>query len=191
MMGNAVDPRAQRFRELIEPRLNDAYTLARYLSRDPSVAEDIVQEASLRAFRHVESLRSGGEARAWLLKIVRNCFYAWREKAGHVNFQSLDVDSLGDDINTVAEDADEAQFDLDPQRILERTMKRDAVREMIEALPVQFREALVLRELNDLSYREIAELTSMPIGTVMSRLARAREMLRKMWLERAGEGVLS
>jgi RNA polymerase sigma-70 factor, ECF subfamily len=191
MMGNAVDTRAQRFRELIEPRLNDAYTLARYLSRDPSVAEDIVQEASLRAFRHVESLRSGGEARAWLLKIVRNCFYAWREKAGHVNFQSLDVDSLGDDINTVAEDADEAQFDLDPQRILERTMKRDAVREMIEALPVQFREALVLRELNDLSYREIAELTSMPIGTVMSRLARAREMLRKMWLERAGEGVLS
>jgi RNA polymerase sigma-70 factor, ECF subfamily len=191
MMGNAVDTRAQRFRELIEPRLNDAYTLARYLSRDPSVAEDIVQEASLRAFRHVESLRSGGEARAWLLKIVRNCFYAWREKAGHVNFQSLDVDSLGDDINTVAEDADEAQFDLDPQRILERTMKRDAVREMIEALPVQFREALVLRELNDLSYREIAELTSMPIGTVMSRLARAREMLRKMWLERAGEGVFS
>jgi len=190
-MGNAVDTRAQRFRELIEPRLNDAYTLARYLSRDPSVAEDIVQEASLRAFRHVESLRSGGEARAWLLKIVRNCFYAWREKAGHVNFQSLDVDSLGEDISTVTEDADEAQLDLDPQRILERTMKRDAVREMIEALPVQFREALVLRELNDLSYREIAELTSMPIGTVMSRLARAREMLRKMWLERAGEGVFS
>lgn len=189
-MGNAVDTRAQRFRDLIEPRLNDAYTLARYLSRDPSVAEDIVQEASLRAFRHVESLRSGGEARAWLLKIVRNCFYAWREKSGQVNFQSLDVDSLGEDIKTVTEDADEAQLDLDPQRILERTMKRDAVREMIEALPVQFREALVLRELNDLSYREIAEATSMPIGTVMSRLARAREMLRKMWLERAGEGVL-
>jgi RNA polymerase sigma-70 factor, ECF subfamily len=108
-----------------------------------------------------------------------------------VNFQSLGVDSLGEDISSVTEEADEAQLDLDPQRILERTMKRDAVREMIEALPVQFREALVLRELNDLSYREIAELTSMPIGTVMSRLARAREMLRKMWLERAGEGVLS
>jgi len=182
-MGNAVDIRAQRFRDLIEPRLNDAYTLARYLSRDPSVAEDIVQEASLRAFRHVESLRGGGEARAWLLKIVRNCFYAWREKTGQA--------SLGEDIHTVTDDADEAQHDLDPQRILERTMKRDAVREMIEVLPVQFREALVLRELNDLSYREIAELTSMPIGTVMSRLARAREMLRKMWLERAGEGVLS
>lgn len=188
-MGNAVDIRAQRFRDLIEPRLNDAYTLARYLSRDPSVAEDIVQEASLRAFRHVESLRGGGEARAWLLKIVRNCFYAWREKTGQVSLQSLDVDSQ--DIQAVSENADEAQHDLDPQRILERTLKRDAVREMIEALPVQFREALVLRELNDLSYREIAELTSMPIGTVMSRLARAREMLRKMWLERAGEGVLS
>src|SRR5689334_19469673 len=182
MMGNAVDIRAQRFRDLIEPRLNDAYTLARYLSRDPSVAEDIVQEASLRAFRHVESLRGGGEARAWLLKIVRNCFYAWREKTAQV--------SPGEDLHPVTDDADEAQHDLDPQRILERTMKRDAVREMIEALPVQFREALVLRELNDLSYREIAELTSMPIGTVMSRLARARELLRKMWLERAGEGVL-
>ena len=125
------------------------------------------------------------------MKIVRNSYNARREKTGQGNFQSLDADSLGDDISTVTEDADEAQLDLDPQRILERTMKRDAVREMIESLPVQFREALVLRELNDLSYREIAELTSMPIGTVMSRLARAREMLRKMWLERAGEGVFS
>jgi RNA polymerase sigma factor (sigma-70 family) len=189
-MGKAVDNRAQRFRDLIEPRLNDAYTLARYLSRDPSAAEDIVQEASLRAFRHVESLRGSGEARAWLLQIVRNCFYAWREKTAQVKLQSLDVDSLGDDINIASEESGEAQHDLDPQRILERSLERDVVRKMIEALPVQFRETLVLRELNDLSYREIAELTSMPIGTVMSRLARARELLRKMWLERAGEGVL-
>ena len=189
-MGRFVDNRAQRFRDLIEPLLNDAYTLARFLSRDPSVAEDIVQEAALRAFRHVESLRGAGEARPWLLKIVRNCFYAWREKAVQMNLQSLDADSLGEDFKNVAEEADEAQQDLDPQRILERTVKRDAVRELIEALPVQFRETLVLRELNDLSYREIADLTSMPIGTVMSRLARARELLRKMWLERAGEGVL-
>jgi RNA polymerase sigma factor (sigma-70 family) len=188
-MGKDVDNRAQRFRDLIEPLLNDAYTLARYLSRDVSAAEDIVQEASLRAFRHVDSLRSG-EARAWLLKIVRNCFYAWREKAVQTNLQSLDADALGDECRGIDPEADQAQLDLDPQRILERTVKRDAVREMIEALPVQFREALVLRELNDLSYREIAELTGMPIGTVMSRLARAREMLRKMWLERASEGVV-
>jgi RNA polymerase sigma-70 factor (ECF subfamily) len=186
-MGNFVDNRAQRFRDLIEPLLNDAYTLARFLARDPSAAEDIVQEASLRAFRHVESLRSGGEARPWLLKIVRNCFYAWREKTGQVNLRSLDADSSGDDIKSATEETGEAQLDLDPQRILERTLKREAVREMIEALPVQFREALVLRELNDLSYREIADLTSMPIGTVMSRLARARDLLRRMWLER-GEG---
>jgi RNA polymerase sigma factor (sigma-70 family) len=184
-----VDTRAQRFRDLIEPLLNDAYTFARYLSRDASAAEDIVQEASLRAFRHVDSLRSG-EARAWLLKIVRNCFYAWREKVVQTNLQSLDADPLGEDRRSISEEADEAQLDLDPQRILERTVKRDAVREMIEALPVQFREALVLREMNDLSYREIAELTGMPIGTVMSRLARARDLLRKMWLERAAEGVL-
>jgi RNA polymerase sigma-70 factor, ECF subfamily len=189
-MGNFMDNRAQRFRDLIEPLLNDAYTLARFLARDPAAAEDIVQEASLRAFRHVESLRNAAEARPWLLKIVRNCFYAWREKVSSVNLQSLDADSSVDDIQSATQDAGEAQLDLDPQRILERTVKRDAVRAMIEALPVQFREALVLRELNDLSYREIADLTSMPIGTVMSRLARARDLLRKMWLERAGEGVL-
>jgi RNA polymerase sigma-70 factor, ECF subfamily len=188
-MGPDVDNRAQRFRELIEPLLNDAYTFARYLSRDPSAAEDIVQEASLRAFRHVDSLRSH-EPRAWLLTIVRNCFYAWREKVLQAGLQSFEADSAADDSYSVGEEADEAQRDLDPQRILERTVKRDAVREMIEALPVQFREALVLREMNDLSYREIAELTGMPIGTVMSRLARARDLLRKMWLERAGEGAL-
>jgi RNA polymerase sigma-70 factor, ECF subfamily len=187
-MGTDVDNRAQRFRELIEPLLNDAYTFARYLSRDPSAAEDIVQEASLRAFRHVDSLRSH-EPRAWLLTIVRNCFYAWREKVVQAGLQSFETDS-SDDYHGVAEEADEAQLDLDPQRILERTVKRDAVRAMIEELPVQFREALVLREMNDLSYREIAELTGMPIGTVMSRLARARDLLRKMWLERAGEGAL-
>jgi RNA polymerase sigma-70 factor, ECF subfamily len=189
-MGKDVDNRAQRFRDLIEPLLNDAYTLARYLSRDASTAEDIVQEASLRAFRHVDSLRSS-EARPWLLKIVRNCFYAWREKAVQMNLQSLDADPSGNESMAMAAEADQAQLDLDPQRILERTMKRDAVRDLIAALPVQFREALVLREINDLSYREIAELTGTPIGTVMSRLARARELLRKMWLERASEGVLT
>ena len=187
-MGPDVDNRAQRFRDLIEPLLNDAYTFARYLSRDASAAEDIVQEASLRAFRHVDSLRSH-EPRAWLLKIVRNCFYSWREKMVQAGLQSLDADLSAADANRV-EDVDQTEMDLDPQRILERTVKRDAVREMIEELPVQFREALVLREMNDLSYREIAELTGMPIGTVMSRLARARDLLRKMWLERAGAGVL-
>ena len=184
-----LENRAQRFRDLIEPLLNDAYTLARFLARDPTVAEDIVQEASLRAFRHVESLRGAGEARPWFLKIVRNCFYAWREKTGQMNLQSLDADS-SEEMRSATDDADDAQRELDPQRILERTVKRDAVREMIESLPVQFREALVLRELNDLSYREIADLTNLPIGTVMSRLARARDMLRKTWIEHAGEGVV-
>jgi RNA polymerase sigma-70 factor, ECF subfamily len=188
-MGTDVENRAQRFRELIEPLLNDAYTFARYLSRDASAAEDIVQEASLRAFRHLDSLRSH-DPRAWLLKIVRNCFYSWREKVVQAGLQSFDADSPDDDSYSLGEGADQAQQDLDPQRILERTMKRDAVREMIEALPVQYREVLILRELNDLSYREIAELSGVPIGTVMSRLARARDLLRKLWLERAGEGVL-
>jgi RNA polymerase sigma factor (sigma-70 family) len=188
-MGPDVDNRAQRFRDLIEPLLNDAYTFARYLSRDASAAEDIVQEASLRAFRHVDSLRSH-EPRAWLLKIVRNCFYSWREKRVQAGLQSLSFDAEPSADDMGKEEADQSEMDLDPERILERTVKRDAVREMIEALPVQFREALVLREMNDMSYREIAELTGMPIGTVMSRLARARDLLRKMWLERASAGVL-
>jgi RNA polymerase sigma-70 factor (ECF subfamily) len=186
-MDSVVDNRAQRFRELIEPLLDDAYTFARYLSRDASAAEDIVQEASLRAFRYIDSLR-GREARGWLLKIVRNCFYAWRAKVVQTNLQSLDDDSPGGESMAVTEETEQAQRALDPQRILERAVQREAVQAMIEALPVQFREALVLRELNDCSYREIAELTGLPMGTVMSRLARAREMLRKMWLERAGEG---
>jgi RNA polymerase sigma-70 factor (ECF subfamily) len=188
-MGTDLDNRAQRFRDLIEPLLNDAYTFARYLSRDPSAAEDIVQEASLRAFRHLDSLRSH-QPRAWLLTIVRNCFYAWREKFVQAGLVPFEADSSTDEPHGITEEADEAQQDLDPQRILERTVKRDAVRDLVEALPVQFREALVLREMNDLSYREIAELTGMPIGTVMSRLARARDLLRKMWLERAAEGAL-
>jgi RNA polymerase sigma-70 factor, ECF subfamily len=188
-MGKDVDSRVQLFRELIEPLLNDAYTLARYLSRDASAAQDIVQDASLRAFRHVDSFR-GSEPRAWLLKIVRNCFYAWRQKAVQTDLQPFDTDSSGEDSKRIGDEADQAQRDLDPQRILESAVKRDAVREMIEALPVQFREVLVLREMSDLSYREIADLTGMPIGTVMSRLARARELLRKMWLERASAGAL-
>src|SRR5580700_2608494 len=187
-MGLDVDNRVQRFSELIEPLLNDAYTFARYLARDPSAAEDIVQEASIRAFRHLDSLRSH-QPRAWLLTIVRNCFYAWREKVVQAGLRSFETDSSTDEAYGVAEEADEAQQDLDPQRILERTVKREAVREMVEALPAQYREALVLREMNDLSYREIAELTGMPIGTVMSRLARARDLLRKVWLERAGAGA--
>jgi len=189
-MGIDVENRAQRFRELIEPLLNDAYTFARYLSRDASAAQDIVQEAALRAFRHLDSLRSH-EPRPWLLKIVRNCFCSWREKVVRAGTQSLDEELGTEDSNGSATESGAAQHDLDPQNILERTVQREAVRAMIEGLPMQYREALVLRELNDMSYREIADLTGMPIGTVMSRLARARELLRKMWLARAAEEGLS
>lgn len=188
-MGIELENRAQRFRELIEPLLNDAYTFARYLSRDPSASDDIVQEAALRAFRHLDSLR-GADARPWFLKIVRNCFYGWREKVARAGTQSLDQELDVDEANSGGIESHQAQEDLDPQHILERTVKREAVRAMIETLPVQYRETLVLRELNDLSYREIADLTGMPIGTVMSRLARARDLLRRIWLERADAGVL-
>src|SRR5215475_15525141 len=145
-MGTDVDNRAQRFRELIEPLLNDAYTFARYLARDPSAADDIVQEASLRAFRHLESLRNN-DARAWMMKIVRNCFFAWRGKVVQAGLRSIDTDLVSDDGGGIGE-PDFAEHELDPHSILENTVKREAVRQIIESLPVQYREALVLRELN-------------------------------------------
>lgn len=153
---------AQRFRSLVLPHLDAAYGYARYLTRDPAQAEDIVQDAFLKAFRGFAGFR-GGDPRAWLFAIVRTTFLsaargrpAWRTAA--------EPDDLPDDGDT-------------PEAALVRRGEVASVRGAIEALPEPFRETLVLRELEELSYRQIAEATSAPIGTVMSRLARARQML--------------
>lgn len=178
--------RAARFQALIAPMLNDAYSLARFLAKDAVAAEDVVQEASLRAYRHLDTLRSD-DARAWFLTIVRRCFYASR-----VADRSAMTDSLNMPEQDGACDPLKMSNDLfdhaDPQAILERSHARAAVQEVISQLPLQFREVLILRELNDLSYREIAEITGVPMGTVMSRLARARALLRAAWLEHASNG---
>jgi len=153
---------AQRFRALVLPHLDAAYGFARYLTRDASLAEDIVQDAFLKAFRGFAGFR-GGDPRAWLFAIVRTTFLS---AARGRPMQGMDFDT-----ETLPDESDSAEA------AMVRQGEVATVRGAIEALPEPFRETLVLRELEELSYRQIAEATSAPIGTVMSRLARARQML--------------
>jgi len=166
--------RQSRFETVVLPHLDAAYALARWLTRNDSDAADVVQEACLRAFRYFDSYREG-DAKSWLLKIVRRTCYDWLERNRPAELVPLEAeDDLDGPVRppTAAVDADallESRSDL---RHLER---------LIEALPPQLREAVVLRELNELDYRQIAEVTGVPIGTVMSRLHRARSALRRGW----------
>jgi len=172
--------RARQFREIVLPHMDAAYNFARYLSRDPTAAEDIVQEAFLRAFRAFPAWR-GGPAKAWLFAIVRNCFLTWA--AGRTGEGRMLVDEgalSAAQAEALANVADPAQED--PETLLARRREAETIRAVIENLPEPFRETLVLRELEELSYKEIAALTATPIGTVMSRLARARQMLSDMLL---------
>ena len=156
----------ERFERVVLPYLDDAYTLARYLLRDEHDAQDVVQEASLRAFRYFDGY-SGGDAKAWLLAIVRNCALTWRYRH-RVDAQTV---SFIDGVDAPADDANEA----DTAAI--ESSERARVQRAIDALPAEFREVIVLREVQDLSYKEISDVAGVPIGTVMSRLARARRRL--------------
>lgn len=158
--------------------MDAAYSLARYLTRDPVAAEDIVQNAFLRAFRSFDAFR-GGSPKAWLFAIVRNCFLDWVAAKGDQNHAPLDAEE-GAATSASAIDPDT------PEAIVGRRRDADMLRATIENLPEPFREALVLRELEELSYKEIAMITQVPIGTVMSRLARARQMLCALLLPEAG-----
>jgi RNA polymerase sigma-70 factor (ECF subfamily) len=168
-----------RFRELMLPHLDAAYNLARYLTNDANTAEDVVQEAFLRAFRSFETYR-GGPPRAWLFAILRNC---WRDRVGEQVRRERVVVSDATLSESQAEAVAAVPADSDtPEESLARAREIDTVRGVIAALPEPFRETLVLREMEEMSYREIASVTGVPIGTVMSRLARAREMLAKLLL---------
>jgi RNA polymerase sigma factor (sigma-70 family) len=176
----------QRFEDLFLPYLDAAYSLARFLARDPVAADDIVQESFLRAFRSFGSYR-GGDAKSWLLAIVRNCSFDWsksnRRAAGVVadaqTSSTLVSDSDGGSLERWIPNPDElGDCSQDgPETAVLRQSEIEEVRAMIMRLPEPFRETLVLRELEELSYKQIAEVTSVPVGTVMSRLARARQML--------------
>lgn len=164
--------RAERFRAMVLPHLDSAFNLARWLTRNPQEAEDIVQEAYLRAFKFFNSFH-GEDGRAWLLGIVRNTFYTWyqQNKAQTRNTQ-FEEELHGAHLEDVADTRDH-----DPEALLIQKDNRRELQLALEGLSVEFREVIVMRELEDLSYKQIAGIVGIPIGTVMSRLGRARKQL--------------
>ena len=160
-----------RFEQAVLPHLDAAYNLARWLLRDAHDAEDIVQQSCLRALDAFDRFR-GGDTRAWLLTIVRNtCFSHLRQRRR----QDEDVEAVESIDTQLAAPSAES----DPHLALLRRLERDALAAAIEQLPAVFREAFVLREMEGLSYQEIADVAGVPVGTVMSRLARARQRLQE------------
>jgi RNA polymerase sigma-70 factor (ECF subfamily) len=166
------------FAERILPHLDAAYNLARWLTRDAHDAEDVVQDACVRALRYIKSLE-GGDARPWFLTIVRNAFYDWIAR-------NRPAEVVHDDGAII--DATEDPAATDPQEAAIRSAEMRGLAEAVAGLPLQFREVLLLRELEGLSYKEIARVTDVPIGTVMSRLARARTLLQRSPLLQAVSG---
>jgi RNA polymerase sigma factor (sigma-70 family) len=172
----------QEFRRLVLPHLDGAYNLARYLTRDAVLSEDIVQDAALRAFRSFGQYR-GGSPRAWLFAIVRNCCRT--AQAGRGGAVSLVITESSLSEEAAAQVAKQPDPGPTPEEEVFRKVDVNRVRAAIEAIPEPFRETIVLRDLEDLSYAEIAEVTGVPVGTVMSRLSRARAMLAKELLPAA------
>jgi RNA polymerase sigma-70 factor, ECF subfamily len=184
MVGGAADVgesgNTERFKALALPHLDDIYTLARYLLRSSSDADDAVQECYLRAFRHFDTFR-GGSIKPWLFAILRNVCHASYAGGARLVFTADDIDTgAAQAVPIWREDIDT------PEQTMLRRHDSDTMRRLIGELPAEFREVIVLREINDLSYRDIATVIEAPIGTVMSRLARARGMLRDAWI--AAEG---
>ena len=156
----------QEFEEAAVPQLPAAYNLARWLTRNDKDAEDVVQDAYLRAFTYFDKFR-GGDVRPWLLAIVRNTFYTWlRQRIPEAHpFSDADLAEVGDE-------------NPNPERAALQGADREMLKAALEDLPLEFREAIVLREIEGLSYKEIADIANVPVGTVMSRLARGRKRLQ-------------
>jgi RNA polymerase sigma-70 factor (ECF subfamily) len=177
MTGDAdgEEDKARRFRDAALPYLDDVYTLARYLMRNAADAEDAVQECYLRALRHFDSYR-GPAMKPWLLSILKNVCNAEFARRGK---------QMATDFSEEQPTAEELPLWQEPQAspeaVLLHEQDGDTIRRLVAALPQPFREAIVLREINSLSYHDIAQLAGVPLGTVMSRLARARSMLRSAW----------
>jgi RNA polymerase sigma-70 factor, ECF subfamily len=178
----------RRFEEVALPHLNAAFNLARWLTRNDHDAEDVVQEAYMRAYRFFESFR-GNEGRAWLLAVVRHTCYTWLEKNRPAEV-SVEFDEETHGAQGAAFDPGIAGADGgNPEAIALQNAHRRILNEAIAALPLGFREVLILRELEDMSYKEIARVIDVPIGTVMSRLARARKLLQQSAPLRALNGL--
>jgi RNA polymerase sigma factor (sigma-70 family) len=166
-----------RFKQNIVPQLDAAYNFARFLTRDADAAQDVIQEAFLRAFRSFDGYR-GGDAGAWIFTIVRNCYHSWLKDRRRKSRVEIDPQGKGDSeelILNIFSDEDT------PEATLVRKAESQTVRLILNMMPRPLREVLVLRELQELSYRQIADITALPIGTVMSRLARARSAFGDAW----------
>ena len=168
------------FETAVLPHLDAAYNLARWLTRNDADAEDVVQEAYLRAFRFFGGFH-GEDGRAWLLGIVRNTSYTWMQ---HNRSPQLNT-PLDDELHKVRSD------DLNPEALFLQKADAQMLRQAVEELPLEFREVLVLRELDEMSYKQIAVVADLPLGTVMSRLARARKRLQQILASPTQTEVLS
>jgi RNA polymerase sigma-70 factor (ECF subfamily) len=163
----------RRFEQAVLPHLPAAYNLARWLTRNDHDAEDVVQEAYVRAFRFFDGFH-GGESRPWLLAIVRHTCYTWLQH----NRGREPVTGFDEDIHSVDREA------ANPETLLLHRTNQLLLRQALEELPVEFREVIILRELEGLSYKEIAAIADLPVGTVMSRLARGRKRLQQTLTKR-------
>jgi RNA polymerase sigma factor (sigma-70 family) len=178
----ARDNRTRRFELLALPHLDAAHNLARWLAGNGADAEDVLQEAYLRAFRYFDAYH-GGNFRVWLLTIVRNSFITWVQvnRASRLVFHG--DTPTGDTVET--EETAWSTAPRDPEALLMQRIDSETLGRLMQRLPMEYREVLLLREVEDLSYKEIAEIIAVPVGTVMSRLSRARLGLRKLWLQQA------
>ncbi|HEX4681291.1 MAG TPA: sigma-70 family RNA polymerase sigma factor [Gemmatimonadaceae bacterium] len=158
------------FERVVLPHLDDAYALARNLLRDEHDAQDVVQEAVLRGIRYFDGFR-GGDPRAWLLAIVRNCCHTWHRRRTESGVMVSYTD---------AESAPQLHDGQTADALALQSSERAVIARALDALPIEFREVIVLRELNEMSYKEIATITGVPVGTVMSRLARGRKRLASL-----------
>jgi len=155
--------------------MDAAYNLAKWLVRHDQDAEDVVQDSYMKAFRHFDSFR-GEDSRAWLLTIVRNSSYTWLKSKNHWQMEVFDEETADADLQNPFS---ESSNPTNPENIALQTLDRDLINQAIQTLPPEFREVLVLREQEGFSYHEIAEIAGIPVGTVMSRLSRARGLLRR------------
>ena len=158
-----------RFKQMVLPHLDAAFNLARWLTRDVHDAEDVVQDACVRALKYIASLH-GNDARSWFLTIVRNAFYDWLGRNRPAEIVHDDEDAIDTAVDHDTPDPEQTALKNSELRVLSNA---------VAALPLQYREVLILRELEELSYKEIARVADIPIGTVMSRLARARALLQR------------
>lgn len=171
----------ERFERLVLPHMDAAYSLAYWLTRNEAQAEEAVQEAFLRAFKFFGAFR-GADARPWLLGIVRNtCYTLLERERPHAAPDEFDEENHGEDM--VAPGA-VLSFPVNPETAVIESADRELVQGCLRALPPQYREVVVLREINECSYKEIAAIAEIPIGTVMSRLARGRRLLQRVLSER-------